>query len=73
MNFRFYAKQELEKIINDFPDYSVSEILFTVLKRANPDAKLSWLFEMDDRQLISAIENARELEIEQNEITDEGH
>lgn len=71
MNFRFYAKQELEKIIEEFPNYSITEILFTVLKRANPDAKLSWLYELDDRQLISAIENAKELELEQKD-TDNG-
>ena len=71
MNFRFYAKQELEKIIEEFPNYSITEILFTILKRANPDAKLSWLYELDDRQLISAIENAKELELEQKD-TDNG-
>lgn len=71
MNFRFYAKQELEKIIEEFPNYSITEILFTILKRANPDAKLSWLYELDDRQLISAIENAKELELEQKDTDNE--
>lgn len=58
MNYKYLVIEEFTGFCDKFPDYSVSEILFTILKSTNKAKDLSWLYEMTDRELLTAIENA---------------
>lgn len=59
MNYKYLVIEEFIEFCNKFPDYSVSEILFTILKSTNKSKDISWIYEMTDRELLTAIENAK--------------
>lgn len=67
MNYKYLVIEEFLEFCNKFPDYSVSEILFSILKSTNKSKDLSWLYEMSDRELLTAIENANIKETADNE------
>ncbi len=59
MNYKYLTLEELNEFSKQFEDYSLCEILFSVLKSMKPDADISWLFFAEDRVLLTAIENAK--------------
>ena len=67
MNYKYLVMGEFTEFCNKFPEYSISEILFTILKSANKSKDLAWLYNMTDRELLTAIENANIKETEDNE------
>ena len=58
MNYKYLVQEELNDFAEKFYTYSFCEIIFTILKSANKKADLSWLYELSDRELLTAIENA---------------
>ena len=58
MNYKFLVIADLLEFTKEFKDYSMTETLFTILKSLDKTQDLSWLYETDDRQLLTAIENA---------------
>ena len=58
MNYKFLVIEEFLQFCEKFPDYSVAEVIFTILKSTNKSKDLSWLYETNDRELLTAIENA---------------
>ena len=58
MNYKFLVIADLLEFTKEFKDYSMTETLFTILKSLDKTQDLSWLYEADDRQLLTAIENA---------------
>lgn len=58
MNYKFLVIADLLEFTKQFKDYTMCESLFTILKTLDKTQDLSWLYEMDDRQLLTAIENA---------------
>lgn len=62
------AINELKSMINTFPEYSLGEILFTVVREAtfkNGSGKLSDLLELSDSEVYTAIENSIQREKEE--------
>lgn len=64
MNYKYLVQEELNDFADKFENYSFCEIIFTILKSANKKAELSWLYELSDRELLTAIENANLKETE---------
>lgn len=64
MNYKFLAIEELVEFSNRFPQYSLCEIIFTILKSTGKSKEISWLYELTDRELLTAIENATKKEEE---------
>ena len=62
MNYKFLVIADLLEFTKEFKDYSMCESLFTILKTLDNSKDLSWLYEMDDRLLLTAIENASKKE-----------
>lgn len=62
MNYKYLVIEEFLEFSNKFTDYSVCEIMFTILKSTNKSKDLSWLFELTDRELLTAIEKATKKE-----------
>ena len=64
MNYKYLVQEELNDFAEKFYTYSFCEIIFTILKSANKKADLSLLYELSDRELLTAIENANLKETE---------
>ena len=64
MNYKYLVQEELNDFAEKFYTYSFCVFIFTILKSANKKADLSWLYELSDRELLTAIENANLKETE---------
>lgn len=67
MNFKNESIRELLKFGQEFPEYSLSELLFSVFQPValhNGKASLSWITDISDKQIFTFIEKAREVEKE---------
>lgn len=58
MNYKYLVIEEFLEFCNNFPEYSVTEVIFSILKSTNKSKDLSWLYEITDKELWTAIENA---------------
>lgn len=58
MNYKYLAITNLVDFANKFPEYSMVEVIFSVLKSTNKSKDLAWLYELTDRELVTAIEYA---------------
>lgn len=58
MNFKHIALEEFNKMAEEFPNYSLVEIIYSVLTELSPGKKLGWLLQEDDYKLYTAVENA---------------
>lgn len=62
------AINELKSMINTFPEYSLGEILFTVVREATfkkGNGKISDLLDLSDSDIYTAIENSIQREKEE--------
>lgn len=67
MNFKNESIRELLKFGQEFPEYSLSELLFSVFQPValhKGKASLSWITDISDKQIFTIIEKAREVEKE---------
>jgi hypothetical protein len=58
MNFKNNALRELPNFSKDFPEYSLGEILYSVI-RITGAKKISDLLILSDEEIFSAIEKAK--------------
>lgn len=74
MNYKNESIRELLKFGQEFPDYSLGELLFSVLQPVslhNGKGSLSWVTEISDERFFTFIEKAREVEKEEQTDLDE--
>lgn len=57
MNYKYLVISDLVQFTKEFDEYTMCETLFAILKNLDNTKDLSWLYEITDRQLLTAIEN----------------
>lgn len=63
-NYKYLVQDEFSILVDKLPNYSFAEILYSVLSNLEGHPELGWLYEVKDRDLLIAIENATNKEIE---------
>lgn len=63
MNYKKNSLREIDKFIQEFPDYTLGEVLYTVLRLTKVE-KLSDIKKLSDEEIFSAVEQANEVEKE---------
>jgi hypothetical protein len=74
MNYRNETIRELLRFGQEFPDYTLGELLFSVLQPVslhNGKGSLSWITNIPDEQFFTFVEKAREVEKEDTPTLDE--
>lgn len=65
MNFRNIAINEIKSLADEFPDYTLGQILYSILRKLpKEDSIKQSLFNISDEDMYTIIEN---LKIEENE------
>lgn len=65
MNYRNIAIREIKDFAEQFPNYSLGEILYTVIRQSGIDsAAIKELRNLSDEQVYTMIDKAREIETE---------
>lgn len=65
MNYRNIALRELKDFADQFPTYTLGEILFSVLKTGNSaNMPIKELLNLSDEQIYTMLEKAKEVEAE---------
>ena len=63
MNYKNNAIREIQEFTKEFPEYSLGETLYSVLRLLKIQ-KLSNLLELSDEEIFSAVEKAKQEEKE---------
>jgi hypothetical protein len=64
------AINEMKSLVNEFPDYSLGEVLYSFLNIAaheNGQGRISDILNLTDEQILSAIETAKTKETAETE------
>ena len=70
MNYKNITIRELLDFSNEYPNYTLGDILFSVLQPvalANNKSSLHWIRDISDEQFFTFVEKAREIEKEEQE------
>lgn len=65
MNYRNIAVREIKDFADQFPDYSLGQILYSIVRQATSDpSAIKGLRDLSDEQVYTMIDKAKELESE---------
>lgn len=58
MNSKVLAIETLKKLIREYPDYSMGEILYSFLRLVNEGEPVGWMLELTDDNIYKALEKS---------------
>lgn len=65
MNYKNIALRELKDLSDKLPDYTLSQVLYSVLKvGGSSNMPLKDILNLTDQQIYTMVEKAREIEVE---------
>lgn len=74
MNYKNITLRELKEFGDEHPDYSVADLLYSVLQPVaihNEKSSLQWIRNISDEQMFTFVERAKELEKEDQTVVSE--
>jgi hypothetical protein len=74
MNYKNITLRELIEFGNENPNYTVGDLLFSILQPVavhNKKGSLQWLRDISDEQMFTFVDKARELEKEDEPVVSE--